>query len=266
MNEYMPIPIQDISYEKYVWELLERINRRDIRYDIIGSELSERTGIEYPIYRFSINEGAPGRICVISGVHGNEIAGPLSLLSLFDQVHFDQLPGCFHYLIYPLVNPTGFDLRQRYDDDGRDLNAVFKTTLESDNYEENQAIIADAANYLPFDAVVTLHEDSDSEHFYMYGLGRHNVPFYHEICRRAITLCPPWCNADIYGCQSDDFGLVLASARDYAFDGYFYAKEYTPIACTIETPGRREIDFRTHMMVDLLLFFVKQLARPPHRR
>ena len=210
MNEYMPIPIQYISYQKYVWELLKRINRRHIPFEIVGTELCKRTGIEYPIYRFGVNEGAPGKICIISGIHGNEIAGPLSLLSLLDSPHFNELLQRFHYVIYPLVNPTGFDLRQRFDDDGRDLNAVFKTTLESENYEENQAIIADAANYLPFDAVITLHEDSDADQFYMYGLGRHNVPFYHEICRRAITLCPPWSNADIYGCQSDDLGFVLA--------------------------------------------------------
>ncbi len=266
MNEFMAIPIQDISYERYIWELLERINRRRLRCEIIGYESSERTGIQYPIYRFNVNEGARGRICIISGVHGNEIAGPLSLLSLFDNPRFHELAESFHCVVYPLANPTGFDLRQRFDDDGRDLNAVFKTTLQSENYEENQAIIADAANYLPFDAVITLHEDSDAEHFYMYGLGRHNVPFYHEICRHANKSCPAWSNADIYGCQSDDLGLILSSARDYAFDGYFYAKGYTPIACTIETPGKREIDFRTQMMADLLLFSLDRLARLPDQQ
>jgi len=263
MNEYMAIPIQDISYEMYLSELLERIHRRHLPCEIVGHELSERTGIEYPIYRFNVNEGARGRICIISGVHGNEIAGPLSLLSLFDNPRFHELAEHFHCVIYPLVNPTGFDLRQRFDDDGRDLNAVYAITMESKNYQENQAIIADAEKYLPFDAVITLHEDSDSEQFYMYGLGRHNTPFYHEICNLAITMCPPWSNADIYGCESDDLGLILSTARDHAFDGYFYAREYAPIACTVETPGRREIVFRTRMMEELVLSFLHQLAHLP---
>lgn len=266
MNEYMAIPIQDISYQRYVWELLEKLNRRQIQHEIIGNELCERTGIEYPIYRFSANEEAPGRICLISGVHGNEIAGPLSLLTLLDSPHFNELPECFQYVVYPLVNPTGFDLRQRFDDDYRDLNAVFKTTLESENYRENQAIIADAENYLPFVAVITLHEDSDADQFYMYGLGKHNTPLYHQVCRQARTLCQLWSNADIYGCQSDHLGFVLASARDYAFDGYFYAKGHTPIACTLETPGKREVEFRMQMMVDLLVFFLNRLARRSDRQ
>jgi len=257
----MPIPLQDISYEDYIWKLLEKIHSRHITHKIIGMVLSERTGIEYPIYRYNINEAVNHRICIISGVHGNEIAGPLSLLTLFAHPYFSELPEEFQYVIYPLVNPTGFDLRQRYDSDYRDLNAVYKTTLESKNYTENQDLIADVEQYLPFEAVITLHEDLDSEQFYMYGLGKHNVPLYHELCQRAQIKCPLWSNADIYGCRSDDQGLILSTARDHGFECYFYAKGYTPISCTLETPGKRDIDFRTQMMVDLALFFLKRLAQ-----
>lgn len=244
MNERMEIPIQDISYEKYLWSLITEINHNQIIKEIIGNERSERTGMVYPIYRLVINPQASKRICIISGVHGNEIAGPLSLLNLLKQAH-RYLPPIFQYVIYPVLNPTGFDLRQRFDDDYRDLNAVYKTTLESKNYREVQTIYADLEKYQPFDAVITLHEDLDVEQFYMYGLGEQNVPFYHGICDFAHHYCDPWKNADIYGCESDDMGLILASAMDHAFDGYLFSKGLTPIACTIETPGKLDISFRT---------------------
>ena len=50
-NEHMQVPIQDISYEKYIEVLLEKIHHRHIHYKIIGKVVSERTDIEYPIYR-----------------------------------------------------------------------------------------------------------------------------------------------------------------------------------------------------------------------
>jgi hypothetical protein len=260
MNERMEVPLEFVSYQKYLWDLISAVNCRDIQHEIIGEEASERTGIRYPLLRLSVNPGAARKICVISGIHGNEIAGPLSLLSLFSKDFFCELPDCFHYVIYPMVNPTGFDLRQRFDDDYRDLNAVFQTTLTSDNYLENQRVIADALGYGSFDAVITLHEDSDVEQFYMYGLGAHNMPIYHAMCQYARIFCEPWANANIYGCESDEHGFILSTPRDFAFDGYFYTKGLAPIACTFETPGKLNIDFRIHMMLNVLLFFFGHLA------
>ena len=261
MNEHMEVPFQYLSCEKFLWELLNEVNCRQIHHEIIGEDHCERTGIHYPLIRLNVNPKCERRVCIISGIHGNEIAGPLYLLHLFSKDFFCKLPRIFHYVIYPLVNPTGFDLRQRYDDDYRDLNAVYKTTMTSKNYTENQVIMSDVIQYLPFEAVITLHEDSDTEQFYMYGLGAHNIPFYHEICQAGRGFCEPWCNANIYGLHSDEHGFVLSTTRDHAFDGYFYAKGYAPVACTFETPGKLDITFRTKMMVEILLFFCKRLAK-----
>jgi predicted deacylase len=259
MNEQMFVPVQDISYEKYLWTLLSEINETHFQRKIIGTELCERTGISYPIYRITIHPEQSRKVCVIGGVHGNEIAGPLALLSLLtDQC--ERLPHEFQYVLYPIANPTGFDLRQRFDDDYRDLNALYKTTLESENYQEVQVLYEDLLQFQPYEAVITLHEDSDVEQFYMYGLGEHNRSFYHAICAHARQFCAPWQNADIYGCQSDEMGLVLSTARDHAFDGYLFAKRMAKVACTLETPGKLDIGFRVHMMVELLLGALRQLA------
>jgi len=253
MNEHSVIDVENFSYEKFIWTLLTLAHLHKVPIERIGQEVCERTGMVYPLYRFIINEDqVKESICLVTGIHGNEIAGPLSILYLL-QTFVHLMPGQFRYIVYPLINPTGFDLRQRYDSDGRDLNAIYSVTLKSKNYRENQAFFEDAKKYGPYEAVLTLHEDSDLEKFYMYGLGKKNLDFYHAICAFARMLCPAWVDADVYGCPSDEFGLVLSTARDHAFDGALYHQGLAKVALTLETPGKLDVHFRANMMAQLVL-------------
>jgi len=256
-NEKTAIDEEYFSYEKFIWMLLSEAHHHQLLTEVIGHESSKRTGINYPLYRLLINPEAQKTICIVAGVHGNEIAGPLSILQLVN-IHND-LPKQFRYVIYPLINPSGFDLRQRFNADGRDLNAIYEVTLKSDNYDEVQEFYLDALKFTPFEAVVTLHEDSDLDKFYMYGLGEENLDYYHALCQFAKTWIPAWTNSNIYGCRSDDFGLILATARDHAFDAALFEKGLTKIACTLETPGKLDIHFRVNMMLQLVLLSQEML-------
>jgi predicted deacylase len=229
----------------------------------IGTERVERTGIVYPLYQLTVNPEATDNVCIVAGVHGAEIAGPISVLKLL-QEHLDELPGCFRYVIFPVMNPSGFDLRQRFDDDYRDLNALYATTLGSKNYGEIQAFYGRVREYGNFAAVITLHEDTDLDRFYMYGLGEQNKPFYHRLCQLASRRCPCWSDADIYGCRSDEHGLILASTRDHALDGALYAEGLTPVAMTLETPGKLDVAFRVDLMLEVLLAALNDLAGNLH--
>ena len=259
MNEHIDVPLEHVSYAKYLWDLTTAANHRQLEMVNIGTETVERTGIIYPLYQLVLNPEATDTVCIVAGVHGDEIAGPLSVLRLL-QYHLDDLPACFRYVIFPMVNPGGFDLRQRFDDDYRDLNALYATTLGSKNYGEIQSFYARVRAYGNFAAVITLHEDIDLDRFYMYGLGEHNRPFYHRLCHLASRRCACWCDADIYGCHSDEQGLILASARDHALDGALYAEGLAPIAMTLETPGKLDIGFRVDLMIELLLAALNDLA------
>ncbi len=158
-----------------------------------------------------------------------------------------------------MINPTGFDLRQRFDADRRDLNAIYGATLKSRNYFEVQTFYQDALKFVPFEAVITLHEDSDREKFYMYGLGKENLDYYHALCAFAKTCIPPWSNGEIEGCCTDEHGLILSNARDHAFDGALFVKGLTKKAFTFETPGKLDCQFRANMMTQLVLQSVNML-------
>jgi predicted deacylase len=259
MDEHIEVPIENMSYGKFVDTLMVEAKKRRIPVTRIGEELSERTGIVYPLYRLEINPEAKKNICIVAGIHGVEVAGPLSVLMLL-QSALDELSPKFKYVVYPMINPSGFDLKQRHDDDDRDLNAIYSATLTSANYGEVQAFYRDVQQYKQFDAAITLHEDIGLDKFYMYGLGKENVEFYHELCHIANGYCASWMNADIYGKQSDEFGLVLATAKDHAFDGAMYSEGLAKIAFTIETPGKLRIKIRTSMMLELVTACSHMLA------
>jgi predicted deacylase len=257
-NEHMVIDEQYFSYEKFLWCLLAETRSHRISAEIIGSEISRRTGINYPLYRLVVHPKVKETICIVSGIHGNEIAGPLSILKIVDTI-IHELPDEFRFVIYPMINPSGFDLRQRFDADMRDLNAIYSDTMKSRNYFEVQTFYHDALKFAPFEAVITLHEDSDREKFYMYGLGKQNLDFYHAVCGFAKTCIPPWMNGEIEGCTTDEHGLILSNARDHAFDGALYKKGLAKTAFTFETPGKLDCHFRVKMMVQLVLQSVNML-------
>jgi len=251
-NEKMIIDEQYFSYEKFIWSLLTEARQHKLPMEIIGSEISQRTGINYPLYRLIIHPEVKETVCIVSGIHGNEIAGPLCILKIVDAIIHD-LPEQFRYIVYPMINPSGFDLRQRFDADHRDLNALYAPTLRSKNYFEVQVFFQDALKFTPFEAVITLHEDSDKDKFYMYGLGKENIDFYHAICGFAKTCIPPWMNGEIEGCITDEHGLILSNSRDHSYDGALYKQGLTRRAYTFETPGRLDCHFRVNMMAQLVV-------------
>lgn len=259
MNEHTELRVEEYSYQKYLWDLLKLAHNHQLTVEIIGHETSEMTGIIYPMHRLMAHPNSRENICIVAGIHGNEIAGPLSILRLLE-CFLHQFPAEFRYIIYPVINPSGFDLRQRYDDDGRDLNAIYNATLKSKNYQEVQAFYEDAQKFSPYEAVLTLHEDSDLEKFYMYGLGKENIQFYHAVCAFAKMMCPAWENAEIYGFTSDEFGLVHSNARDHAFDAALYHQGKAKVALTLETPGKLDINFRSNMMAQLVLHCLHLLS------
>ena len=103
-------------------------------------------------------------VIIAAGVHGDEPAGALALLSL---VQDGLLDPAFAYRLWPCTNPGGFDARQRESVDGTDLNRTFGRGGTS---PEARAILTanrDRAFVLSLD----LHEDDETSGFYCYEYG-----------------------------------------------------------------------------------------------
>lgn len=109
-------------------------------------------------------------IALSAGVHGDEPAGPWTLLDLIEG---GELEERFAYRIWPCTNPSGFEAGTRESADGVDVNRTFGRGGQS---PEARAVVT-ANRDRKFVLSLDLHEDCDAEGFYCYEYGGGNVGF-----------------------------------------------------------------------------------------
>lgn len=239
--------IENYSYAKYIFELKKLCHIHKFKVDIIGYEDFEKIRQKYPLYKIVINPKADKRMCIVGGVQAYEIAGPLSFLKLFSS-HHDVINSKVSYWIYPCINPTSFDLRQRMDDDGVDLNKLTRGSLRSGKYREIKAFYDDIKNW-KMDVFLTMHEDVDLREFYAYVFEEKPEPIYRKIVDR-------WRN-DFGGVLKDDKiygddvkdGLII-NRYDQSIEDYLFSNKMTQLAICTETPGLLSLENRIRMNID----------------
>ena len=238
---------KNFSSAKLIYDIITLCNIHRLKYKIIGNESFEKINQTYPIYKIIINPKIKIKFCIIAGVHGNEIAGPFTILEALNnpQKIFDSR---IRYDIFPLLNPTGFDLKQRYDDDNRDLNCLNKKTLKSRNYREIQAFNESTKNQR-FDALISLHEDLSQTKFYAYIFEKDKNPLYRKIISSTEKKINIWKTKNIYENFSDKKGLVI-NAHDRAIEDRLYCQGRAKISLTTETPGKLTLKKRIKINLD----------------
>lgn len=124
------------------------------------------------------------RAYLSTGIHGDEPAGPLAALQLLQE---NRWPAALDLWLCPCLNPTGFPLNRRENAHGIDLNRQY-LHLEA---PEVRAHIDWLQRQPSFDVAVCLHEDWESNGFYLYELNPDNRPTpADEVIRRVSAVCP----------------------------------------------------------------------------
>jgi protein MpaA len=108
-------------------------------------------------------DGPRPRLYLSSGIHGDEISGPLALLEMIRQ------PGFFTGIdvtMFPILNPNGLARGVRTNWDEVDLNRDYRNTksLEIGSHIETLLTLG------RFDAAMLLHEDYEGIGAYLYEL------------------------------------------------------------------------------------------------
>lgn len=235
--------------------LLDRIDAAaksaGFRRRVLG-EVKEK-GLSLPVISLSrkIATLAP-RILIAAGIHGDEPAGPHAILSLLQTfpTGWPELSR-YHIEIVPLINPTGFDRRQRTNWQGIDLNRTFGSASPP---AEIRALMHDYRRRR-IDLFVDFHEDVDTPGFYLYelapeeqeSLGRPVLKALHE------SGFPVNTSAIIEGMPAQE-GLILRTTRSVprnfrkgAPQGLYMKKLGTPRTLTFETPPSISMDQRVSM-------------------
>lgn len=213
----------------------------------------ESDGSNLPLLSLSkkAGKGSP-RIMIAAGIHGDEPAGPHAILSLLERFP-DEWPefACCHIEIVPLINPTGFDLRQRTNKYGTDLNRAFGSPAPP---TEIRFLMNDYRRR-PIDLFVDLHEDVDTPGFYLYELS----PSKEEACGPSIISALrkagyPINEASVIEGMSAQDGLILRISRPIpryfrkgAPQGLYMKKLGARRTLTFETPPRLPLEERVSM-------------------
>jgi hypothetical protein len=105
---------------------------------------------------------APG-LYISAGIHGDEIAGPLTVLEMLRRPGFFDR---FHTVIFPLLNPEGLARNTRGNAEGIDLNRDYREPKAQETIGHIEALKTLGL----FDAAMMLHEDFEGIGAYLYEL------------------------------------------------------------------------------------------------
>jgi protein MpaA len=100
-------------------------------------------------------------IYISAGIHGDEPAGPLAALKLLQENHW---PANAEIFLLPCLNPIGFTRNTRENSERLDLNRDYRTVKSA----EVRAHILWLERQPKFDFYFCLHEDWESNGFYLY--------------------------------------------------------------------------------------------------
>ncbi len=124
------------------------------------------------------------RIYVSTGIHGDEPAGPLAALQLLLD---DAWPADASLWLCPCLNPAGFRLGRRENADGVDLNRDYRR-LQTNEVRAHTDWLGRQPS---FDLTVCMHEDWESNGFYMYEVNPTNRPSLSSQMMGAVAkVCP----------------------------------------------------------------------------
>ena len=217
----------------------------------------------YPLFCLTITDEGdvdPKDVLISSGVHGEEPAGVYTLLRFLEDGILDFL-GDYRFLIFPCINPFGFEYGYRFNPDGIDVNRQFKHDTDCHEAAKVMRILSRLARRFAF--TVDLHEtdpnwadegfpaSDNPETFYMWETCadksiRIGDKVIDEV-KKTAEVCD-W--AKIY--EDTNHGGVIwypegcgnpVYAQGTTLDAYLNAN-YTPQSFTLETPCGWEMDRR----------------------
>ena len=216
-------------------------------------------GLELPTYtRLARSLGSHNRNVYISaGIHGDEPATTLAVRALLEQDHW---PGSANLWICPCLNPTGFEANRRENHAGTDLNRQYLKP-------EAREIIAhiDWLERQPaFDLCLCLHEDWESNGFYLYETNPDGKPsFADQIIKSVARVCPIDLSEVIEGrCAHDGVihgGSDLHSRLQWP-EAFYLVTHKTRLCFTLEAPSDFPMEVRISALVEAVKSAIASLC------
>jgi len=118
---------------------------------------------KYPLIKIVLGRGNPRRILISGGIHGDEPAGVETICSFLENKLYNQFLDNWEFTLLPCINPSGYEVGTRNNQDDIDLNRMFKETTAPQEVNFVKTVLDQ-----PYELDLELHEDIDSPGYYLY--------------------------------------------------------------------------------------------------
>lgn len=209
-----------------------------------GGRIEQFGAVEgFPLLAWTKRTAGPRpRIYLSAGLHGDEPAPPLALLSLLREGFFDHRANWF---ICPVLNPVGLQRGTRENGDARDLNRDYQDCHSI----EVQAHVAWLQRQPFFELTLCLHEDWESQGFYLYELNPRQRPTLANIITETVAQLMPIESAEIIdGRPIAEPGIIRPvsdpTLRTNWPEAIYLRQAHTTLSYTLETPSALPLEPR----------------------
>jgi predicted deacylase len=210
----------------------------------------------------ALTKRSPGprpRIYLSAGIHGDEPAPPLALLSLLESGTLDTRAVWF---ICPLLNPASLARGVRESAAGIDLNRDYRH-FES---PEVRAHVGWLRRQPDFDLAVCVHEDWESTGFYLYELNPDDRPsLAPAMIKAASKACPIDMSPVIEGREAKG-GIIRQKldpeAREKWPESIYLQVNHTRLSYTIESPSALPLETRIAALKAAIIAAIARTVRP----
>ena len=159
----------------------------------------------YPWFRLE-RAGKGPTILLSAGMHGEEPAGVEAVLRWLESSQWRRWP--VSWLVFPCINPYGWERNRRTNAQRRDINRQFRTRTDTPEAELIKRLVAGRR----FLFSIEFHEDVGASGYYLYEL-RRSPPFIGEkILREVRRVIPINRDAVIDGNRATGRGLIRRNA------------------------------------------------------
>jgi murein peptide amidase A len=189
----------------------------------------------------------PLHIYISAGIHGDEPAGPLAIRQLLEE---NRWPANANFWICPCLNPSGFALNQRENAEGLDLNRQYLQP----SAEETKAHMSWLMRQPSFDLCLCLHEDWESQGFYLYELNPDARRSLASAILEGVAKVCPIDESEMIEGRMAQRGLIRPSvdpaSRPQWPEAFFLLKYKSRLSYTLEAPSDFPLSIRVTALVE----------------
>ncbi|HSA87330.1 MAG TPA: M14 family metallocarboxypeptidase [Nitrospira sp.] len=186
-------------------DLVERIRSAVSKHRDASLCLHEITtaGKTYELMRVVLGGGAPRRVLLSAGMHGNELAGVQALSEWLETRAYAKFLQTWDITILPCINPWGYEFGTRENGERQDLNREFNSS-----HPPQEVLFVQSVMEQRFNLSLELHADEDSTGYYLYETAQPGVVIGHHVLERINTSMPVNLDATIDG-KSAERGVIV---------------------------------------------------------